>query len=233
LSSSSLTQTISIVKKTVGHTTTLASAITNYSVATATPTSIQRRKSLAVYTNNGAALRLTASLASSDIVVASSALAFPVMVGSILAAVRVKRRRSYGQSQRGAAWGSIAAITGGGMLLVACLWQLGVTGISASLNRPWYIGRDWISFTGIFVSFALALFGAVRYNYRPLTKVSPARLGKEAVYRQIDFDERVYAYIKSEGGTISLTAASHHFGVYVTEIKASIYRLKEEGRITF
>jgi hypothetical protein len=83
------------------------------------------------------------------------------------------------------------------------------------------------------VALALVTFGAVRYSYRKQKEVSARTLGEEAVHRRADFDERVYAYIKSQGGTISLSSASLHFGVPVAEIKASIDRLKGEGRISF
>ena len=85
------------------------------------------------------------------------------------------------------------------------------------------------------IAIALAIFGVVRYrySYRRRKEVSPPSLGDETVHRHNDFDERVYAYIKNQGGTISLSAASRHFGVPVTEIKDSIDRLKGEGRISF
>jgi Tol biopolymer transport system component len=105
--------------------------------------------------------------------VISSAIAFPVLTVSIVAA-RTRRRTTYGPLQRTTSWASIAAITVGGMLLVASLWQLEIVDIAASLNREWcppfviggcvdwFIARD-IWYTGVVLAFVLALIGAWKY----------------------------------------------------------------------
>jgi hypothetical protein len=189
----------------------------------------------------------TVSPSSFDIVLVSSVIAFPLMVVSILA-VKVKRPKSYPirslpEAHRVPAWGSILAITSGGMLLVASLWQLEITEISASLNRPWcapfllgcldwFVARDFW-FTGILVSFGLALVGAVTYSNNTRRESQTAdRYGTLPNVTQTNFDDRVYSYIIRQSGTISLAGAAQHFGVPVTEINASIERLKRAGRIT-
>jgi hypothetical protein len=106
-------------------------------------------------------------------VVVSLAIAFPVLIVGILAVSRIRRPRSYRPSPRTSwFWLSVPALTAGGMLLIASLWQLEIVYIAESNGTTWCppfllwscisppIARD-IWYLGVFVAFVLALIGAV------------------------------------------------------------------------
>ena len=107
--------------------------------------------------------------------VLSSAIAFPVLVVGILMVGVYRKPAGYHPTKTASSWFSVAGLTGGGMLLVASLWQLEIVDISRSvgdcayiwpfdLGGPtcWWIARDFW-FAGVFAAFVLALIGAVTY----------------------------------------------------------------------
>jgi len=181
------------------------------------------------------------------LIVVSSAIAFPVLTVSIVAAARMRRPRTYHPKQRTSSWGPIATITGGGMLLVASLWQLEIIEEAALHGQewcppfvlggcqPWYIARD-IWFAGVFAAFVIALTGAWRYtgftrslSARPVESYRATSVQRGPALS--DADERLYSYITKHGGTISLSTASNDLGMSMAEVNASISRLKQAGRI--
>ena len=181
------------------------------------------------------------------LLVISSTIAFPILTVCIVAAGRGRRPTTHRQTPRPASWGPIAAITGGGMLLAASLWQLEIVENAALNNQewcppfvlggcqPWYIARD-IWFAGVFAAFVIALIGAWRYagftRSLPSGQVEPYRATSgQGRPNMSAADERLYNYITKHGGTISLSAASNDLGLPIGEIKASIDRLKQGGRI--
>ena len=108
--------------------------------------------------------------------VIAALIAFPVAIvgAGVLAIAYYRRPTSYSPTKHASSWVSVATLTGGGMLLVVCLWQLEIVDIAASNGSmwcppfllfpciPWYIARD-IWYLGVFAAFVLALIGAVNY----------------------------------------------------------------------
>jgi hypothetical protein len=151
--------------------------------------------------------------------VVSSAVAFSFLIVGVLAIARIRRSRRQ-PAPFMASWVSVVDLMGGGMLLVASLWQLEIVDMSRkagdcayiwpfALGGPtcWWIARDfWYS--GVFAAFVLALIGAV--NYARYTKSPSANQANGYVNptRQAGAlsacDEKLYRYITSHGGTISI-----------------------------
>jgi len=179
------------------------------------------------------------------VLIISSAIAFPVLTVSVVAVARIRRSTTHPPKERTNSWGSITAIAFGGMLLVASLWQLEIVEIGMrtsecsyywpfGLGGPtcWWMARDFW-FVGVFTAFVLALLGASRLasytRQRSLIQVYSQPSGPQTPL--IGIDERLYTYIALHGGTISRSAASKDLHVPLTEIDASIERLKRVGRI--
>ena len=175
-------------------------------------------------------------------VVLSSAIAFPILIALVVAALRLRPQTPHTRRPSRGPWSGISAMLGGGMLLVASLWQLEIVEISQSLNRdwcppfmlfsctPWYVARD-LWFAGIVAAFVLALLGA--WRYAGYSRRQPAVEVSSSVTRTLhaSLDERLYTFIVGHGGTISRSAASRELNVPLAEIDASIERLKQAGRI--
>jgi hypothetical protein len=187
----------------------------------------------------------TGSISTTSFVVVSSAIAFPVLIVAVLAFAKIRRPKRQPPTPFMASWFSVVDLMCGGMLLVASLWQLEIVDIAASKGTPyclpfllscipWFIARD-IWYLGVFVAFVLALIGAVNYarsTRLPLTNqtdgyVNPASQAAAPLVT----DERLYRYITSHGGTISVSAASKELGIPIAEIDAGISRLKLAHRI--
>lgn len=177
----------------------------------------------------------------------SSVIAFPILTVSILA-VRIRRPTNYRPRQGTTSWGSIAAITGGGMLLAASLWQLKIVEISTrtpecsyywpfGLGGPtcWWVARNFW-FAGVFAAFVLTLIGSA--TYAGFTRsLSKAQLKSYRATSTQDgpalsaADEKLYNYITQHNGTISLSTTSNDLDMSIEEINASINRLKQARRI--
>ena len=178
----------------------------------------------------------------------ASGTVFSIILVSAVAVVRLRPRGLRYSRLSSRPFGAILAITCGGMLLVASLWQLEITEIAASQNMlwsppfklmsclPWWLARD-IWYAGIFLAFGITFLGIWGYvdqgRKRQATySTTPSRTVREEHAGMTHLDQKLYAYITEHGGTISLSTASGELGATIDEINASIERLKRAGKIS-
>ena len=85
------------------------------------------------------------------------------------------------------------------------------------------------------MAFVLALIGAAncaRFTRLPLTNQADGYANPTPQAGALSAtDERLYRYITSHGGTISVSTASMELGMPIAEINAGISRLKQAHRI--